>query len=270
MIVGPLLQEAVAQYFVVSGVYENPGDSRSTKFVEALSTVARIAQFDPEAIWWLFQVRLDNNSFLTRIERQLREFRSRTGNEQNLEQVTERLRRSASSLLLSCELISTVILRGLRLRDLPIVRHIIRLYWIVTCRPGLGEPLRAPELSRNFLMSLHLPNASLQGWQFEDCTLYKTNFADAYFSRARLNEINFVDCDLRRAHFEPSIGFWGSARLCDVRFTRTIVYKCTFSDAKMINTRVPDYYVTNIRPFTSPENLAPWTYKEPDGSIKAV
>jgi hypothetical protein len=265
-----LLQETVAQYFVVSGTYENSGDSRSTKFVEALSRVSRIAQLDAEAIWWLFQERLDNNCFRTRIEQQSRYFRSRTEHAQNLEQVIERLGRSASYLRLSCELISTLIQRGLGLRDLPIVRHIIRLFWIVTFRPGLGEPLRAPTLWRNYLMDGHLPNASLQRWRFEDCVFYKTNLSDAYFSRARLNEVNFVDCDLRRAHFEPSLGNWGSAWLFDVRFTRTIVYKGTFSSAKMRNTRVPDYYVTDFRPFTSPENLAPWTYKDPDGPIKAV
>ena len=51
-----LLQETVAQYFVVAGAYENPGDSRSTEFVEALSRVSRIALlsgYKSHSISWL-------------------------------------------------------------------------------------------------------------------------------------------------------------------------------------------------------------------------
>lgn len=149
-----LLQETVAQYFVVSGAHENPGDSASTKFKDALKTVSRITQLDEEAVWWLFCDRLDSDCFRAFIQQQLRYFRSRPENEQNLEQVTKRLRRSAITLQLSCELVSAFILKGPRLRDAPIVRHIIRLFWIVTLRPGLGEPLRAPKLWRNYLIGV--------------------------------------------------------------------------------------------------------------------
>jgi Pentapeptide repeats (8 copies) len=265
-----LLQETVAQYFVVSGAYGNPGDSDSTKFRDALSAVSRITQLDEEAIWWLFCEQLDNDCFRGFIQQQLGYSGSGAGKEENLEPVTERLRRCASSLQLSCELISAQTLRGLPLRDLPIVRQIIRLVYIIL-RPGQGEPLGAPKLWRNYLMNCYLPHASLQRWQVENCVFYKTDFSSAYFSRARFKEVNFVDCKLRHAHFGPSLGHWGPACLEDVYFTRTMVYKATFSDAKTnTSARVPEYYVTHDEAFTSPPSPKPWTYRDAHRTVKPI
>jgi hypothetical protein len=268
-----LLKEAVVQYFVFSGAYKEPGDSNSLRFSQALSEIGRIARLDADAIWWLFQERLDHNTFKLHVDDQLRGFRSQNQDAQRVEQLSEQLHTSATSLRQSCELISNVVPRAPQPQNIPGIRQIIRLFWLVTLRPESGEPLRAPRFHRTFLIDCNFAEVVMHGWQFEDCVFYKTRFADAYLSGARFTEVNFVECDLRRVHFELHILVaGGAAQLHDVRFSKTILYQHKYSKGKSVlkSVHVPDMYVEGDQQFDSPENAEPWTYELKDGSIGPI